>query len=828
MSNLESVLELYTAYFGRAADKAGVDYWLNEMDTNGWTLDQVAQSFADQVEYQEDYAGKNNSETVTAIYNNLLGRAPDSAGLAYWVAELNNGNIKIEQMIKAIIDGAQGNDIVTIDNKTAVSAYAYEQGSNNATLDLSSVTADPTTIQAQKDKVDLVVEAQNGVGTTVTFKKDEIDVFEGKAGNDTIIATQETLEASDLITDESIYDTDTLNYKTTSDNTPLNLKAHNIEVVNIELTKNSNATIDVTSLTHEDEMTINVSATSANFTGKVSMTGVLAAHNIVVDNKVKDLTLNANGKSITTAGDIKLTLVAADATIKAAAGSTIELSSTSAAFGAKELKIIGDNVTLKATSAQLTTTKVTGASKVILTTAATADLSQVEADEIVVDAATTAATTIDLAKDANVTFTKAQTFAVVVDGENATINAKEGFSASLKVNQNSKIVVDTKDIIIASLIGAAGKTISFEGSKNVTITTTTTAATNIDASALTGELNIVAVAAAAVDVIGGTGKNTVVATAAGANDVNFTGNSNVDTLTVGTTSLVEASFGAGNDSLIISAAPAALTVDGGEGTDSITISSDISALSFANVTNFEKLILAGASTVSAEQIESFTLLNLSGTTPTALVIAAAGDDKDLNLSNLSVADKVNTTIDVTVTGYEKIKASQVKDFFTFDNTDEAVVEISNFTKTGDLADKIVIEDANTLYATNANAKTAVTNVPTDANAGYTALTADEVVAASVNDKGLLSLTLTTAGKAKVDTDDEIFALLKGMVKATVGSDPAQVNDTLAYVSGGNTYIVTSNVDATTFGKATANSIKLVGTVTTGLTIDATDKGITLA
>ena len=50
-------LKLYTAYFNRAADKAGVDYWLNEMDVNGWSIDDVAATFAQQAEYTDLYEG---------------------------------------------------------------------------------------------------------------------------------------------------------------------------------------------------------------------------------------------------------------------------------------------------------------------------------------------------------------------------------------------------------------------------------------------------------------------------------------------------------------------------------------------------------------------------------------------------------------------------------------------------------------------------------------------------------------------------------------------------------------------------------------------------
>ena len=100
-----SVLELYTAYFNRAADAAGVDYWTNEMDTNSWTLDQVAESFADQTEYTTAYAGMTNAQIVDAVYTNVLNRTADAAGAAYWVAELE-GTMPVKNLIQAVINAA--------------------------------------------------------------------------------------------------------------------------------------------------------------------------------------------------------------------------------------------------------------------------------------------------------------------------------------------------------------------------------------------------------------------------------------------------------------------------------------------------------------------------------------------------------------------------------------------------------------------------------------------------------------------------------------------------------------------------------------------------
>ena len=40
-----NIHELYIAYFGRAADKAGLDYWLAEGQKEGVTLEVIASRF---------------------------------------------------------------------------------------------------------------------------------------------------------------------------------------------------------------------------------------------------------------------------------------------------------------------------------------------------------------------------------------------------------------------------------------------------------------------------------------------------------------------------------------------------------------------------------------------------------------------------------------------------------------------------------------------------------------------------------------------------------------------------------------------------------------
>ena len=125
----ENVTKLYVAFFGRAPDQAGLNYWVTN---SGLSLEGITQSFFDQQETKDKYGNVENAAFITAIYQNVLNRAPDETGLNYWVNELTSGNIKKDQMILAILNGAQNEDKTLLENKTSVGIYFAANNQDNA------------------------------------------------------------------------------------------------------------------------------------------------------------------------------------------------------------------------------------------------------------------------------------------------------------------------------------------------------------------------------------------------------------------------------------------------------------------------------------------------------------------------------------------------------------------------------------------------------------------------------------------------------------------------------------------------------------------------
>ncbi|MFK7835252.1 MAG: DUF4214 domain-containing protein [Sulfitobacter sp.] len=106
---LESFIELYIAYFNRAPDAVGLNFWGTAF-ANGTTLEQSASLFIDQDETRATYPSDlSNADFATAVYNNVLGRVPDQTGFDFWVGVLNDGSVGRDQFILAILGGAKAN-----------------------------------------------------------------------------------------------------------------------------------------------------------------------------------------------------------------------------------------------------------------------------------------------------------------------------------------------------------------------------------------------------------------------------------------------------------------------------------------------------------------------------------------------------------------------------------------------------------------------------------------------------------------------------------------------------------------------------------------------
>jgi hypothetical protein len=89
---------LYQAVFLRQPDAAGLAYWA-EVRASGASLSDIAYNFAAGSEFRTRYGQLSNDQFVRLVYKNVLCRTKLDSGQAYWLDQLNRGNISRSQMM---------------------------------------------------------------------------------------------------------------------------------------------------------------------------------------------------------------------------------------------------------------------------------------------------------------------------------------------------------------------------------------------------------------------------------------------------------------------------------------------------------------------------------------------------------------------------------------------------------------------------------------------------------------------------------------------------------------------------------------------------------
>jgi alpha-tubulin suppressor-like RCC1 family protein len=119
------VYRLYQAAFDRTPDLAGLGFHISAIDGSGINSTQVAQGFINSAEFQQKYGNTDNMSFVTLLYNNILHRAPDSAGVAYWKSLLDSNTISRAQTLQGFSESSENVTIVAsrIENGITYAPY---------------------------------------------------------------------------------------------------------------------------------------------------------------------------------------------------------------------------------------------------------------------------------------------------------------------------------------------------------------------------------------------------------------------------------------------------------------------------------------------------------------------------------------------------------------------------------------------------------------------------------------------------------------------------------------------------------------------------------
>ena len=123
--NAGSVYMLYKAAFNRAPDEGGMGYWLAQKDGGANIVTNIAQGFVNSGEFTAKYGiNPTNASYVDKLYLNVLGRAGEAEGVAYWNQQLNAGNISKAAVLVQFATLAEGASIVA---PLIANGIAYEE-----------------------------------------------------------------------------------------------------------------------------------------------------------------------------------------------------------------------------------------------------------------------------------------------------------------------------------------------------------------------------------------------------------------------------------------------------------------------------------------------------------------------------------------------------------------------------------------------------------------------------------------------------------------------------------------------------------------------------
>ena len=319
--------ELYVAYFGRAADPTGLDYWTEK----GITQASFAADMYAQNEFKSAYGDKSTEAQVNQIYKNLFDREADVTGLTYWTQQINLGVLKVAEIATHLIWAAQNNegsetDKTALENRTAAAiAYTAEvklttagilayqaqstdpwvSGSNIAEavsylsgIDATTahtaagVTASVTTITGNGDPTGVgstfvLTTNTDSAGTTSAANGTITSSFRfTDSGNEVVTADIGTLQAADVLLDGSSTDSDVMNI--TANAALGEFTANRIEKFTVDMAAGS-PSLDVTNLT--------------NFTN-IDVKGTVAGSVLDIDAQQKQPTIKLDGYTRVLTADV--------------------------------------------------------------------------------------------------------------------------------------------------------------------------------------------------------------------------------------------------------------------------------------------------------------------------------------------------------------------------------------------------------------------------------------------------------------------------------------------------------------------------------------------
>lgn len=142
--SIDIVQEQYIAFYGRAGDPVGVQFWGTRLDQLNKVLSGIQNQFGNSQEFidlivpvgsssVDDLSLQQKADLINNLYSNMFGRSVEgqaddpATGLGFWISELDRPEVSLIDISTRVADGAQAQDRVVLDSRVILARRITEE-----------------------------------------------------------------------------------------------------------------------------------------------------------------------------------------------------------------------------------------------------------------------------------------------------------------------------------------------------------------------------------------------------------------------------------------------------------------------------------------------------------------------------------------------------------------------------------------------------------------------------------------------------------------------------------------------------------------------------
>lgn len=171
LTSREKVTAVYVAYYGRAADAAGRNFWSNQLEGSNGDLSAIIDAFGTSPEALQRFGTLSNEAAVRTLYRDLFNREPEQEGLDFYVGELEAGRLTLQSIALDVLNGAQNDDASIASNKItagesytdALIATGTEATPEDTRVAIAAVDETDASLEATQDAIEALTGQQTGI-----------------------------------------------------------------------------------------------------------------------------------------------------------------------------------------------------------------------------------------------------------------------------------------------------------------------------------------------------------------------------------------------------------------------------------------------------------------------------------------------------------------------------------------------------------------------------------------------------------------------------------------------------------------------------------------